>query len=70
MTEATLQLLIRLVGVGHFVVAAGRAGAPIALGWREELARLRILNRQVFTTYAGCILVINLLFGLVSARRP
>ena len=36
---------------------------PFVLRWREQTARLDTLTRQVFWTYAGYILVINLCFG-------
>jgi len=43
---------------------------PRILHWREEMARLRPLTRQVFTTYAVYIAGTNLSFGLLSALSP
>ncbi|MBK8207647.1 MAG: hypothetical protein IPK87_12800 [Planctomycetes bacterium] len=70
MTDETLMWLIRAAGAGHFAVVAASTGAPKVLRWKEELARLRPLNRQIFSTYAGYILTINLLFGLISIAAP
>jgi hypothetical protein len=66
-----LELLVRLAGVGQIaLVAASPILIPRVLGWREELALLRPLTRQIFWTYAGYILCFNLAFGLVSAFTP
>ena len=51
-------------------MAASPILIPRVLGWREELALLRPLTRQIFWTYAGYILCFNLAFGLVSAFTP
>ena len=51
-------------------MAASPILIPRVLGWREELALLRPLTRQIFWTYAGYILCFNLAFGLVSAFMP
>ena len=40
------------------------------LRWKEDLAKLRPLTRQVFWTYAGYIWATNLSFGLLSASWP
>lgn len=66
----TLEWLIRAAGLGHFAVAAASTRAPAVLEWRKELARLRPLNRQIFTTYAGYILTINVLFGVLAVGAP
>lgn len=65
-----LEWVIRAAGIGHFAVAAASARAPVVLNWKRELAQLRPLNRQIFTTYAGYILTINLLFGVLSVAAP
>jgi hypothetical protein len=70
MSDEALIWLIRIAGVGHFAVAAASMGAPKVLKWREELARLSPLNRQIFSTYAGYVLTINLLFGVLAVAAP
>jgi hypothetical protein len=66
MTTETLELVVRSAGVAHFAVVAASLGVPSALGWRDDVAKLKPINRQIFYTYAGYILTINLLFGLVA----
>ena len=68
-TNHLLTLLI-LAGIGQILLAAVSPLIPFVLRWREQTARLDTLTRQVFWTYAGYILVINLCFGLLSALRP
>jgi len=62
----TPELVVRGAGVAHFAVVAASLYVPSALGWREDAAKLKPINRQIFYTYAGYILTINLLFGLVA----
>jgi hypothetical protein len=69
-SDDALLWLIRIAGLGHFAVVAASAGAPKVLRWREELARVSPLNRQIFSTYAGYVLTINLLFGVISVAAP
>ncbi|MEZ6072431.1 MAG: hypothetical protein R3C10_19755 [Pirellulales bacterium] len=62
--------LIFLAGVAQLVLVVASLAIPRVLGWRQELARLRPLTRQVFWTYAGYIWVTNLAFALVSVLMP
>ncbi len=39
---------------------------PRALSWKQHLETLPLLLRQMFWTYAGYILVINISFGVVT----
>lgn len=66
MTAEALELVVRGAGVAHFAVVAASLYVPRALGWREDVAKLKPINRQIFYTYAGYILTINLLFGLIA----
>lgn len=66
MSDDTLILLIRAMGVAHFGVVFASLFVPRELGWRDDLARVKPINRQIFTTYAGYILTINALFGLLA----
>lgn len=70
MSNDALIWLIRIAGLGHFAVVAASMGAPKVLRWRGELARLSPLNRQIFSTYAGYVLTINLLFGVLALAGP
>jgi hypothetical protein len=62
--------LIILAGVSQLGIVTGSLAIPRVLRWREDLARLRPLTRQVFWTYAGYIWCTNLAFGLVSTFAP
>lgn len=57
-------------GAGQIALAAASLAIPRVLRWREDVARLRPLTRQVFWTYAGYIWATNLSFGLVSMLAP
>ena len=57
-------------GAGQLLLAAGSLAIPRVLKWREELAKLRPLTRQVFWTYSGYIWTTNVGFGLVSVLMP
>ncbi|MCC6723447.1 MAG: hypothetical protein IT258_02980 [Saprospiraceae bacterium] len=58
--------LIELCGVGHIVLSFASLLIPRFLNWKNDLAALPILLRQMFWTYAAYILVINFCFGIVS----
>ena len=61
---------ILLAGVGQLVLALASLAIPRVLKWREDVARLRPLTRQVFWTYAAYIWGTNVAFGLVSVLAP
>jgi hypothetical protein len=65
---AYLPCLVFLAGVGQLILIAASLAIPRVLRWREDTAKLRLLTRQVFWTYAGYIWCTNLAFGLVSLR--
>jgi len=62
--------LVVLAGVSQLGIVTGSLAIPRVLRWRDDLAQLRPLNRQVFWTYAGYIWCTNLAFGLVSTFAP
>jgi hypothetical protein len=64
--ETLIQNLILLAGIGHLGLSLVSIAIPKMLNWKQELAHLQPLLRQMFWTYAGYILVINFCFGLVS----
>ncbi|KOY85255.1 hypothetical protein AD998_02975 [bacterium 336/3] len=66
MNKNVLEFLIYWSGIGHIVLSLASLAIPKFLKWKEELAPLQKLLRQMFWTYAGYILVINFCFGLVS----
>jgi hypothetical protein len=63
-----LPWLVVLAGAGQLVLIVASLAIPFVLRWREELAKVRPLTRQVFWTYSLYIWATNLSFGLVSLR--
>jgi len=51
--------LIVAAGLGQLAIVLASIAIPRALHWREDLAALRPLTRQVFWTYAGYISTTN-----------
>lgn len=61
-----LPKLLFLAGLAQTGLALGSLAIPRLLHWRQELAIVNPLLRQMFWTYAAYILGINLGFGLLS----
>jgi len=61
-----LKILIILCGIGHLALGLGSLVIPRMLDWKGALAHVPVLIRQMFWTYAGYILCINLFFGIIS----
>jgi hypothetical protein len=66
MSIELMESAIFCCGVGHFALCLGSLYVPKALKWEAHLDTLPPLLRQLFWTYAGYILAINLAFGLMS----
>jgi hypothetical protein len=66
MDSSLLKTLIFWGGIGHIALSMGSVVIPKVLNWNRELAKLPLLLKQMFWTYAAYILVINFCFGLVS----
>ncbi len=62
----TIEVMIRLAGLGQVILAIGSTSIPGILNWKAELVKVRPLIRQIFWTYAFYILVTNFCFGLLS----
>lgn len=65
-----MKTLIVLAGLGQLALVCSSPMIPRLLHWKEELAKLRRLTRNVVVTYAFYILGTNLAFGLLSSLRP
>ena len=65
-----MHQLVWLAGLGHLALGVGSLLIPRLLDWSAALAQVPVLIRQMFWTYAGYILGINLFFGLVSLLYP
>jgi len=57
-------------GLGQIALVLASPAIPRVLHWREEMAKVGPLTRQIFWTYAGYIWITNLCFGLLSALAP
>lgn len=52
--------------MGHIALGLGSLVIPTMLNWKSALASVPVLIRQIFWTYAGYILSINIFFGIIS----
>ncbi|MCW3070521.1 MAG: hypothetical protein JWO44_411 [Bacteroidetes bacterium] len=59
-------LIIQLAGFLQIALCIGSLLIPKLLNWKAELSNVSKIISQIFWTYAGYILVINLFFGLIS----
>ena len=66
MIATLLPKLLTLAGLGHFLVLAASFQVPARLGWKEELARLRPLNRKLMWTYSGFTVLTIVAFGALT----
>jgi hypothetical protein len=62
----SLEFHLRLAGALLLLLAAAHFFFPRALGWKEDLAKLTLLNRQVFLVHVGFIVLILTLFGTLA----
>lgn len=58
-----LLLHLRLTGVLMALLVLVNLVVPFRLGWREEMARLSLLNRQIFQVHSAFIVLILALFS-------
>lgn len=65
-----MDAFVIAAGLALFLVAAAGCFVPRVLRWREDVARLRPLNRQVFWTYSGYILCTNLCMAALATFAP
>ncbi len=62
----SLELHLRIAGALLLLLAAAHVFFPKQLGWKEDLAKLTLLNRQVFLVHVGFIMLILVLFGVLA----
>lgn len=65
-TLSLIQTSVYFAGLAQIALVIGSLLIPGILNWRSELAKVQLLIKQMFWTYAAYILVINLCFGLLS----
>jgi hypothetical protein len=64
------KTVIVVAGIGQITLALGSLAIPGVLNWKEDVAKLKPLTRQIFWTYASYILMANFSFGLLSLCVP
>jgi hypothetical protein len=62
----SLELHLRIAGVLLLLLAAMHPLLPKQLGWKDDLAKLQLLNRQIFLVHVGFIVLILVLFGVLA----
>jgi hypothetical protein len=62
----SLALHLRIAGVLLLLLAAVHLVLPRKLGWREDLAKLTLLNRQIFRVHVAFLMLTLILFGLLA----
>lgn len=62
----TLRFHLLTVGVLQILLALAHVAFPRFFAWREELARLSLLNRQIFYVHNFFICLVLVLFGSLN----
>jgi hypothetical protein len=62
----SLELHLRIAGVLLLLLAAIHPLMPKELGWKEDLAKLTLVNRQVFLVHVGFIVLMLILMGALA----
>ena len=60
-----LATLIFAAGFGQLSVLVASALVPLRLNWRQELAPLKRLHRQMYWTYGGYVVLSIIALGLI-----
>jgi len=62
----SLEVHLRIAGTLLLLLAAAHPFFPKQLGWKEDLAKLTLLNRQIFLVHVGFIVLMLVLFGTLA----
>jgi len=65
-----LPLLIAIGGVLHFGILLASACVPQVLNWKQELAKLDRLSRQLVWVHGAFIVLVIVGFGVLSLWLP
>jgi len=68
--DITLAHLIVVAGIGQSGVLIASAVVPFRLKWREELAGLSRLHRQMYWVYGGYVVLSIVAFAALSILNP
>jgi hypothetical protein len=64
---ALFGLALWLAAIGHACLLGAAVQVPARLGWRQDLASLRPMNRKLLWTYGGFTVLTIVAFGLLTA---
>ena len=59
------EKIIFLMGTCHFLILIASAMVPFKLNWKEDLAVLSKLHRQMYWVYGGYVVLSIVAFGLI-----
>lgn len=62
----SLEVHLRIAGFLLLLLAAIHPFMPKELGWKEDLAKLTLVNRQVFLVHVGFIVLMLVLMGSLA----
>ena len=62
----SLEVHLRIAGTLLLLLAAAHIFFPKQLGWQADLAKLTLLNRQIFLVHVGFIVLMLVLFGTLA----
>jgi hypothetical protein len=66
MTLLTLADALRIIGIGQLLILVASSLVPFRLNWKEDLASLPRLHRQMYWTYGGYVVLGIITLGLLS----
>ena len=64
------ELHIRIAGALQLALAIAHIPFPRWFKWREDLAKLSLLNRNIFIVHDTFIVLMLILFGILSVFAP
>ena len=62
----SLEFHLRIAGALLLLLAAAHYFLPKELGWKEDLAKVTLLTRQIFYVHVGFIVLVLVLMGTLS----
>ncbi|HUK81258.1 MAG TPA: hypothetical protein VLZ12_01365 [Verrucomicrobiae bacterium] len=60
------DVMLWLAGAGQFCVLLASVQVPYRMGWKEDLAKLRPVNRKLMWTYGFFIVMTIIAFGTLT----
>jgi hypothetical protein len=67
---AVMEIAVRVAGLLLVGVALAHVFLPKILGWKEDIAKLRPINQQVFFAHTAFIVVGIFLIGIICILWP